>query len=470
MFNSIFNAMKTNYLVCLFLVAMMALAACTEERIVYIEKSHGIELQPGEGIIELSVASALTTRAARPVVGSEATNNVNRVAFKFFDHNEIYADATIVGVYSSDGTVAYHENNKVSIVNHTDGDGASLLVFNGEGKENVLNNLDGLILKLDGLNASDDFKIVAYGYNQSVGTGTDLSGVEKLMDEDSFKYFQYTVDGEDINSHMDEEIFAGYVQVVVNQFNKLDKEGYGLTLERQVSGALAYFSKVPVYIKDASNQNKKVAKITVSTGLHIKEGGIYFPASLNEQYNGYIKSGEYKKSDLLTFDLSDASYTGDGEYGSYYKFTDGFLLADEVKDNYDFTADNKPFKEDNVLFGGCFLCPFNNDQGESVGITIDKEGNRVNEGTSGGIELQSTLNIMYYDEEGKIIKVVPLRLVNPEEGYDAHFYNIRRNHFYSMGDLEDGPLVIDPGSGSDELKLFLSDAWKDISLTNESEN
>lgn len=460
--------MKTNDFVCLFFTAMMVLAACTEEKIVYIEKSHGIELQPGEGIIELSVASNLTTRAARPVVSSEADNNVNRVAFKFFSHNynEVDLNSKIVGVYSSDGSIAYHENDdKVKIVNLDGDDGGSLLVFNGEGADNVLNNESGLILKLNGLTASNDFKIVAYGYNQSEGTETDLSGISNKSDE---CYFQYTVKGDDIENHIDEEIFAGYVQVIVNQFGKLDKEGYELTLERQVAGALAYFSNVPVYIKNDKNENCKVAKITVSTGLHIYEGGINFPASLmavaenssDEKYNGYIANnrGEYEKSDLLTFDLTGNGVQGGNNYGDHYTFTDGFLLAEEVKESYDYSGEVNPFGEnDDVLFGGCFLCPFNNAQGTSVGITVD------------GIIFKSTLNIVYYDEQGKVIKAVPLKLVTAEEGYNDYYYNIRRNHFYSMGDLTGGPLDVDPGSGTDELKLFLSDAWTKIPLTNEQD-
>lgn len=479
--------MKTNYLVCLFFAAMMALAACTEEKIVYIEKSHGIELQPGEGIIELSVANALTTRAARPVVSSEATNNVNRVMFKFFNHDNAYTGTSIIGVYDADGKVYYDEESgetskgiKVVSIN-----GGSLLVFgnNEEGSDTYsqnalddLSNLEsGLILKLDGLPGNTkNFKIVAYGYNQPEGTATDLGGVLNLNDA----LFTYGVNSEGsaasgvVNSRIDEEIFAGYVEVEVNIHNKLVSNNYTLTLERQVAGILAYFYNAPTFV-----DNQRVEKITVSTG--VLGLGIKFPASLLEKddYNGILYE-YFEQTDLLTFDMKQASnyndVTGSGQEITHYTFTNGCLLANEVANDYvglDLNLEPEDSSIKNVLFGGCFLCPFEQHQSENNNFHI----------TNGGT---STLNIVYYTIETKdgkdtykVIKAVPLKLASDITGYDPYYYDIRRNHFYSMGTIDytnDGegnePMDIDPGSGYDELKLFLNDAWELISLTNQSEN
>lgn len=482
--------MKTNYLVCLFFAAMMALAACTEEKIVYIEKSHGIELQSGEGIIELSVANALTTRAARPVVSSEATNNVNRVMFKFFDFYDPSYGTSIIGVYDAEGNVYYEydeeseqivSNNGVKVVNITDDNSSivgSLLVFD-EGK-NALNDLSnlqkGLILKLDGLpGQTKGFKIVAYGYNQPEGTETDLEGV---LNPSGTSYFTYGVDSNGdswvVNNRIDEEIFAGYVTVEVNMHNKLVRNDYTLTLERQVAGILAYFYNVPAFV-----DNKKVAKITVSTRL--KGFGIKFPASLikdadpdseedADDYNG-IYDNYAATIDLLTFTMKgnalnydDVSEDGSEQTEPYYRFNNGYLLADEVADYDDrVTLNLDPMDDniDNVLFGGLFLCPF------EYSCNLNDFGG------------YATLNIIYWGTDGKEIKRIRLRLEGETGDYGsaAYQYDIRRNHFYSMGTIDyanegagNKPMDIDPGSGYDKMKIFLSDAWELIPLTNQSEN
>ena len=59
--------MKRNLLLWAVCAVMMAFTACTQEKVVYVEEEkNDMNLQPGEGIIEISLAGAMS-RAARPI-------------------------------------------------------------------------------------------------------------------------------------------------------------------------------------------------------------------------------------------------------------------------------------------------------------------------------------------------------------------------------------------------------------------
>ena len=45
--------MKTNLFMALAFAFLMLFAACTEEKIIYVEKENGIEVLPGEGVIKI---------------------------------------------------------------------------------------------------------------------------------------------------------------------------------------------------------------------------------------------------------------------------------------------------------------------------------------------------------------------------------------------------------------------------------
>lgn len=51
--------MKTNLFMALAFAFLMLFAACTEEKIIYVEKENGIEVLPGEGVIKISLSNDL---------------------------------------------------------------------------------------------------------------------------------------------------------------------------------------------------------------------------------------------------------------------------------------------------------------------------------------------------------------------------------------------------------------------------
>ena len=98
--------MKTNLFMALAFAFLMLFAACTEEKIIYIEKENGIEVLPGEGVIKISLSNDVMTKATRPIGSSEAANNVNRIKFYFYEHSEkivVTKNIVIDGAYDGNG-------------------------------------------------------------------------------------------------------------------------------------------------------------------------------------------------------------------------------------------------------------------------------------------------------------------------------------------------------------------------------
>lgn len=434
--------MKRNLFLWAAFAVMMALAGCTQKEIVYVEKEDGTETSQDENVIEISLSSVVSTRAARPIGSSEAANNVNRLMFKFYNHGSVYDGASISAVSSENGGTSY--TDKIS--------GGNIIKLT----EGMLDGEKTLRLTLDGLpkEKSNEFTIVAYGYNVA-DEGTDFPLTVSGTHSDGVE--TYTV-----GHPVTEEIFAGHVVVEVNSYGKLKKGNYELELTRQVAGMLAYFSKAPTYV-----DNKKVKTITVETGVPVV--GLRIPASLlpDSDFNGVLEGG-YRVVELLTFNMAKASNYGDSDKeeveDEFYEFEneeDDFLWAEEMTDA------TKPANlkcKSNTLFGSCFLAPFS---GHIGGFNIGEGGNYY----------EATLNIVYYGIDGGVIKKIPLKVKQDDAPADSDgqsFYDIRCNNFYSIGaktEINDGdsdepgvpetdvPLPIDPGTGYMDFFVSINDAW-----------
>ena len=428
--------MKKNLFLWAVFAITMAMTGCTQEEIITVQENEtGISQE--ENVIEISLSSNVATRAARPIGSSEAANNVNRLQFKFYNHNNSYSEASISAVSSEDSKSSYDEyisNGNIITIS-----------------DNMLSSNKKLRLTLTGLpsDGSDDFKIVAYGYN-ATGESSDFPLAVKSEANNGVESYEAT-------NLMTEEIFAGHVEVTVNRHGKLNRGDYGLTLTRQVAGLLAYFTDIPVWV-----DNQKVAKITVETG--VKNTGILFPASLLPQpdFNGIIHDN-YQITTLLTFDMTQAdNYEEATEETDFYTFeeqTDKFLYAKEMTEETKLPGLKC---EENTLFGSCFLCPFS---GHQSGFTINTNSDYY----------EATLNIVYYNTDDKVIKKIPLKIKeedipDKDDATTAYYYDIRCNNFYSIGTknkAEDGgkvpeddePLPIDPGTGYTDFFVSMNDSW-----------
>ena len=432
--------MKTNLFMALAFAFLMLFAACTEEKIIYVEKENGIEVLPGEGVIKISLSNDLQTKAARPIGSSEAANNVNRIKFSFIDSSgsEVSSGVEIEGAYDSRG-----EKLSGFGVVATD---SSILILPDNNTEKEFS------VKFNSLPDPGSYVIIAYGYN--CVDVNDFPYTRKIGTDDSPRYFKCS----DISTSAVEEIFAGYCIrknasgenrfISINQY-KMFSEEVSVTITRQVAGLMAYLCNVP-----ASIDNQSVDKITISTPVEMD--GFIFPASIlegdKEGYNGIYSS--QKDIDLLTFTIKGHNDGSDSK--GYYKFNssadDGkkFLLADgmNTKDFDDLMCNY------NTLFGSCFLLPYS--------------GHMDFKGTD-GYKDRTTLNLTYYttNNSGDYEKIKTVKLKNSSSDVSEELdYDILCNHFYSVGgktDVEtttdDDPLDISDETGYMDVFLTINDTW-----------
>ena len=138
---------------------------------------------------------------------------------------------------------------------------------------------------------------------------------------------------------------------VINMAEKLDSNDIIVVASRENEE----------HIRKSVKDNIKVGKITIGTYLPLE--GIKFPADLldDKNYNGIVSTSNsnFQFVPLLTFDMEKASnYSSGLKPGDYYTFASNILYADEMKAS--FSLSESPESKTGVLFGSCFLCPFNN--------------------------------------------------------------------------------------------------------------
>ena len=297
--------MKTNLFMALAFAFLMLFAACTEEKIIYVEKENGIEVLPGEGVIKISLSNDLQTKAARPIGGSEAANNVNRIKFSFINSSgsEVSSGVEIEGAYDSQGSKL--EGFSVAT------DDKSILILPNDNTDKDFS------VKFKSLPDPGSYAIIAYGYNCE--SGNNFPYTKSIGTDTSPKHFKCS----NIELNKVEEIFAGYCIrknassgeenrfISINQY-KMFSEEVSVTITRQVAGLMAYLCNVP-----ASIDNQSVDKITISTPA--KMNGFIFPASiLDENDEGYNGIGSSQEGiDLLTFTIKDHNDGSDSK--GYYK-------------------------------------------------------------------------------------------------------------------------------------------------------
>lgn len=445
--------MKKKLFLWVVLGGMMAFTACTQEKVLYVEEENGLNLQPGEGIIEISLAGAMS-RAARPIdhfnPSSPNGNNVNRIGFRVY--------------HLADGNGAYQIDDAVKIVG-VDGakvDEQSLNSYVIE-KSNLTNSSTIKIkIKIDEKSVHSPYSIVAYGYNCTSGedfpyTLTNQTKTVKV-DEEETKVDIVGLQCDMTNESFPEEIFAGKIEAKVNEYGLFVTENT-LTLKRQVAGMLVYLEGVPSHV-----DNQKVAKVTISTIMDVTV--LKFPS--DETDNGIAPNG-FGKTDLLTFQFKDntdvsnySNVSNGGDYIFSRKVTiDGqeenkrYLLPTEMDEDVKQYLDENIECKSNTLFGSCFLLPLS--------------GNNTSYDFGGSNGDWNALNIVYWNEGGNIIKAVPLQDSN--SGNTG--YSIKRNHFYSIGtkktadipgdddteNPQDDPLDIGEKTGYDYYYVKINDAW-----------
>lgn len=420
--------MKTNLFMALAFAFLMLFAACTKEKIIYVEKDSDIELLPGEGVLKISLSNSVETKAARPIGNSEAANNVNRIAFKIISNDSDNPDRTEgVSIQLVDSKGEPSADSRYSV------------------QDNVIclstksfSTYETLYVKFSNLPKGVYGKIIAYGYNCK--EGITFPYVIEIPNEYLPPLKCQNLSNDMITECIIEEIFAGSADITINDFGKFTTQPK-IVLKRQVAGLMAYLEKVPAYV-----DKTKVAKITIRTYAPII--GFKFPSEMldNTLYNGIVGSNYRTAVDLLTFDLSQLATNYDEvSMGSTYTFNEGNNFATEMNGT---NIEDLALKK-NTLFGSRFLLPY---AGNWDAITF---------------------SICFFGETGED----PLEEVNLRNGGDSsspenseyYKYNIKCNHFYSIGtkgnvdDTDtDNPLDITLVSGYDIAEVTITDQWDDV--------
>lgn len=468
--------MKAKFLLLAVFACMMAFTACTQEKIVYVEKEdisgenddnalENIELKPGEGIIKISLSNGLS-RAPRPLKDYEATNNVNRILFKFVnsDTGVEYNDFIVESAKYSKSNYPIDVNNKV-------------LEF---GSYDEING--PIVVKFSNL-TQGSYKVFAFGYNYKSSSNLKDEIPFKLDYNKEKSAFKCTLNKEVAKEQKIEELFAGKnspdVNVIVNKFGLFDNAVIDIELTRQVAALVAYMKNVPHKV---NKRNKKepvvVKKITISTPQQVNS--IYAPSSQvsQEGLNGADFSytiGAVEESELcnitfsqlthlLTFNLEtneNVRVEVDGKYYEFFKEESStmhtYLLAEENDyDTFDDEFGNvdeqilKPMKD--TMFGSCFLYAFgDNYSTENIG----------------------TLNICYWDEGDNLIDLVDLE-AQQTNGGSTNSFLIRCNYLYKIGNIfkrnEDGkdePMDIEMPSGIEDINVkIIDDYTEELDLIN----
>lgn len=438
--------MKRNLLLWAVCAVMMAFTACTQEKVVYVEGENDMSssMQLEGNVLKISLSNGLS-RAVRPIYDNEATNNINRIGFKFLDQT----GQEVEGITIEQVTVS--GDGYVIITNETEKEQAQEAAEEtGETVEGQ-NFYPGNIVKI----GNDDYdydnatlsiylnmeaakgqriRIIAYGYN--VEDSETFPETNISTSDDSYGERLLKLEG--VTNENLPEYFAGYEDVAVNIYGLFD-ESPEIVLERQVAGLLVYLEKIPAYVNKTENDPVKVGYITVSaakeiTGLVIPAKAMSGRTSGDNYANGL--SGETKSCELLRFDLRDEKISGlfyEFEHNASVGGIDSknkVLFADEME-GIASQFSGKNFAN-HTLFGSCFILPF--DQ------------------ATYSISTSTALQINYLDEDGGLIKSVQLHM--QVDGGSSNSYSIWANHFYSIGtkngdatDDSDGDGYPDDGNG-----------------------
>lgn len=477
--------MKRNLLLWAVCAVMMAFTACTQEKVVYVEGENDMSssMQLEGNVLKISLSNGLS-RAVRPIYDNEATNNINRIGFKFLDQTGQEVEGITIEqvTVSGDGNVIIiNETEKEQAQEEAEGAGETVEGQNFYPGNIVKISNDGydydnatlsIYLNMEAAKGQR-IRIIAYGYNDA---GDESAPALEITSDDS--YGERLLKLESATNDNLPEYFAGYEDVAVNIYGLFDKSPE-IVLERQVAGLLVYLEKIPAYVNREENDPVQVGYITVSAAKEI--AGLVIPAKAMDKdrisgdnyANGL--SGQTKSCELLRFDLRSATVNG-----LFYEFDNNTSVGGTTFENRVLFADEmegiaSQFSGKNfanhTLFGSCFILPFDH--------------------PTYSIDTSTALQINYLDESGSLIKSVQLHM-QVEDG-SSNSYSIWANHFYSIGtkngnatDDSDGdgypddgngdkdndepasgnddPLDISDPSGTRILTLTVNDTWEDVSL------
>lgn len=414
--------MRKQFLSMVAIAGMTLLASCSnDENLPTIDNGNN-----GTGSeITLSLSSGgsgMETRAGRPVNSSAAANEVDRVQLKLYkSDNGLTGWTEVNNALSDNGIITWSGPTDEGVPGTTD----------HEAKKTV---------KLKNLEASSHYKIVAYGYKGSGEKGNTCTYT--LTDtEGTFTTNALSQEGE--NGANIEEIFAGN-EVFETGNDKKITTLVEVKMNRMVAGMLGYFKNIPV--KKAKEDGTLTAVRYVRVYTVAKTTQFTFPSA--DDFNGAGTQNE-TLTKLLEYDMQDL--VNANTIAEDYQTQVNAATEGNETFNIDAKSGANLATVENSILAGRFIIPFKS--------TV----------------AQNTLSVQLEDVNGVVlrkwdIKVNNSSLANPLQ------YDIKRNHFYSIGkklksdDITGGngenpdPETTDPDTPVDlsqdnDIIVILNDAW-----------
>ncbi|HIZ14435.1 MAG TPA: hypothetical protein H9816_00770 [Candidatus Tidjanibacter faecipullorum] len=423
--------MKKTYVIGMALMGSLAFCACTGNQ------SAGDGLGEGaEQEITLAVANgnSTSTRAGRPLLSSEAKQNIDKV-------------------------IVYVVDASTKEVKHTEE------VTNWQSSSEEYGTNDGRFTSfvLDTKLPTGDYQLFAVGYQSQGSSYGDIESA--LVSGSTFQenaVLPLTADGPA------EEIFAGSTE----SFHVDQAKGFKqrVVLNRQVAGVYVYAKEVPFIAGAtelrlvASNENNRLV-LGQFVNLELDNNG--FGNSIQTAVvNGYSQESAFDKT-LVKIDLNEW-FTAIEDTDGNGLIDTGVEYANWKKPGFSETA---TFEKGSV-FGGAFVIPF-----AKVG---EEQTLKLQLTTAGGSEVKREWNVNLPSTETNTYTLYTWNGASFGEGEsvteDAHHYNIVRNHLYGLGSrtMDDPGTGTDPEPGIDEdddpislnnkheLELIVNDNWEAI--------
>ena len=413
------------------LMGSLAFCACTGNQ------SAGDGLGEGaEQEITLAVANgnSTSTRAVRPLLSSEAKQNIDKV-------------------------IVYVVDASTKEVKHTEE------VTNWQSSSEEYGTNDGRFTSfvLDTKLPTGNYQLFAVGYQSQGSSYGDIESA--LVSGSTFQenaVLPLTADGPA------EEIFAGSTE----SFHVDQAKGFKqrVVLNRQVAGVYVYAKEVPFIAGAtelrlvASNENNRLV-LGQFVNLELDNNG--FGNSIQTAVvNGYSQESAFDKT-LVKIDLNEW-FTAIEDTDGNGLIDTGVEYANWKKPGFSETA---TFEKGSV-FGGAFVIPF-----AKVG---EEQTLKLQLTTAGGSEVKREWNVNLPSTETNTYTLYTWNGASFGEGEsvteDAHHYNIVRNHLYGLGSrtMDDPGTGTDPEPGIDEdddpislnnkheLELIVNDNWEAI--------
>ena len=396
--------MKKSNLFWAMAAGVLAFSACSKTESGIVPEDDGAAQQI---VLQVANGGDLTTRAGRPMYGSEPKQTIENVKL-------IICDASNKVVYVDN--IANWNTDQVSAPYKTGGHGREKVVeLKGENK----------------LPGDATYTVYAIGYHSSSDYTNINDAVVNIQKGGTFNENVKLTLNQAAGNKIGEEIFAGSVKITT-------KTGKGfktpVVLNRQVAGVFGYVHEIPFF---EGATNLKLVASARNTGLVLGHfANVQLPDNGGENSKNtvnYVINGETPDGDKELFNIALSEWFTEIKAGE-----NGMLDITTWKNPH---AAEANFKKGSV-FGGNFVIPFAKASGNTLVLQLTKGAEVLREWI---VKLPATDKQL---KEHDLLTWKTNNFASAKNTDDSKVYNIVRNQLYGIGTRTlDKPEYPEPGPG-----------------------